>query len=241
MCKAPEDMDSIKNSEQLLEILDAVDICVPKISPEIIHKMSDYEERYSICRLLSTLAYTEYLSYPLSLKKRESPDYLLCCNGQNIGIEVTQATSEVSKTYMNHATADIIAEPSFSHATEMMSKKQTEDLCEKNELDDGFVGSKIATDIKLFIEDAINKKLKKLNNDGFSKFEQNWLLVYENTPSGFFSRKEKLLSEINNLCPSDVSSCFNKIFIESMDSTTNKSFIAMLSCDGVECFPLKDI
>jgi hypothetical protein len=90
-------------SEELLLRLANIDISVPARSEG---RTSEHTEQYSICRFLSTVSKTHHVSYPLTIKKRERPDFLLCCNIKNIGIEVTEATSQDYSEYLAVAERD---------------------------------------------------------------------------------------------------------------------------------------
>lgn len=141
-------MLSADNAADLLTRLSNIDISVPGRTQG---RTTEYTEQYSICRLLSTLANTEYLSYSLSLTKRERPDFLLCCKGKNIGIEITEATLPDYSQYLTHAESnpseaekesDVLAVPSFRHGTKL-TKQQKNDFHSRNRLDDGWVGYSI--------------------------------------------------------------------------------------------------
>lgn len=47
-----------------------------------------------ISLLLGTLAKHNYLDYPITISKQESPDYLVQFNNIDIGIEITEAINE---------------------------------------------------------------------------------------------------------------------------------------------------
>lgn len=68
-----------------------VDIAVPGRGRG---RKNEHRERWTICRLVATLAASEELRYPISLDRRSPPhpDYLLSLNSRAVGIEVTEAT-----------------------------------------------------------------------------------------------------------------------------------------------------
>ncbi len=251
MDKTQKTILSDNNTEDLLCCLSKIDISVPGRTEG---RTPEHRELYSICRLLSTLANTQYLSYPVSLKKRESPDFRLCCSDQQIGIEVTEAThsdySEYltrSKTHTSKAelNSKILCPPTFQYGKKL-TKKQKNDFHTSNELDDGWVGDKPEKEWLLYIKEAIEKKNKKLKHPNFEKFEQNWLLIYVNTPTSILE-KELLKPYIEDLQRTCDSQDFDKIFIETgwteEDSETSKPFIIAYSraSKNPECIPLNNV
>lgn len=77
--------------ESLCVGLQNIDIAVPGRGKGRENK---HRERWTICRLVATIAANEQLRFPLSLDRRSPPhpDYLLSLNSRAIGIEVTEAT-----------------------------------------------------------------------------------------------------------------------------------------------------
>lgn len=223
------------SADDLLETLAAVDIFVPGRTKG---RTKEHTERYSICHLLSTLAETGYLSYPLCLSKRERPDFLLNCNGQKIGIEVTEATSEDYSEHLTYAESnnkDFIEPALFKHGEKLSKNKKNELLTAEKLISDGWAGDGAEEEWSLFIKEAIEKKTNKLQEDGFFKFNQNWLVIYENSPASFLN-EEELIPYIETLFPVESSFCFDLIFIESSwfkeDSSVSEAKIFVLSnCD----------
>ena len=170
--------------------------------------------------MLSTLAKTDYLCYPLSLTKRERPDFLLTCNEKEIGIEVTEATSadySAFQALIEHKNPNHFIEPAyFRHGKEVNKDKL---LNAKKLKSTGWNGDEPEKEWSLFIQDAIAKKLKKLQDPSFSKFNQNWLLIYDNCPAMFLN-KDLLMPYIENLFPHPTphhieTSWFDTIFVEN--------------------------
>lgn len=204
-------------------------------------RKSEHTERYPICRLLTTLSKTNYLSYPLSLTKRENPDFLLGSNNETIGIEVTEATSEDYSSYIDHIEKNkpdwIIYGNPFSFGKKI-TREQKNDLLDQDRLT-GPPQSRGDSEREwsLYIKDSINKKNNKSSK--YKKFNQNWLLIYGNTPVGI-KKKDNLFPLLKELWPNDENFFFNQIFIQDRwieeNSNFAKEIIISLSKNKIEYF-----
>lgn len=236
---------SANSGEDLLKILAAIDISVPGRTEG---RKTEHTERYSICRLLSTLAKTEYLSYPLSLTKRERPDFLLTCKGQTIGIEVTEATSTDYSSYqalVQKQNPGHFIEPSHFRHGETLDRERQQELLQADKLtSDGWVGDGVEKEWSLFMKGAIEKKHQKLQEQSFEKFSQNWLLIYDNTPTLALDR-EYLIPYIETLLQNHTTPYFDMIFIESCwseeESSESERKIFAVSHTDWKCFSLEDV
>lgn len=181
------------SADDLLKTLACIDISVPdRTKPR-----TEAIERYSVCRLLSTLARTEYLLYPLSLKRRERPDFLLTCNGQEIGIELTQATSEDYSAFRTHVERSQqrykghwhFIEPTHFRHGKPLNKKQQDDLLDSEKLKGRpWSGDEAEKEWSLYIRDALKNKQSKFQKNNFAKFDQNWLAIHHNSPASFLNK-----------------------------------------------------
>jgi hypothetical protein len=220
-------------ADDLLKALAAVDISVPGRTKG---RTTEHTERYSICHLLSTLAETDYLSYPLCLTKRERPDFLLNCSEQTIGIEITEATSHDYSSYQalieHKKPGHFIESAIFRHGRTLSNERKKELLNAEKLISCGWAGDGAEREWSLFIKDAIEKKTKKLQEGSFSKFNQNWLVIYDNSPTSFLN-EEDLIPYIKTLFPIGSAFSFDFIFIESSwfkeDSSVSEAKIFVLS------------
>lgn len=71
--------------------LKAVGTLVPRRSKGRTHHQV---ETRVVCRFLSTLGYNDCLSFLLTIRHRDKPDFEIQFSHTSIGIEVTEATSE---------------------------------------------------------------------------------------------------------------------------------------------------
>lgn len=245
MAKDKENFLAASNADDLLKALATMDISVPRRTKG---RKTEHTERYSICHLLSTLAKTDYLSYPLCLKKRERPDFLLNCNEKTIGIEVTEATSHDYSSYqalVEYKNPGHFIEPAlFRHGEQLSNDRKKELLNAEKLISCGWAGDGAEREWSLFIKDAIEKKKAKLQENSFSKFNQNWLLIYDNSPTSFLNQ-EYLIPYIETLFPVEGTPFFDLILIESSwfeeDSSVSEAKMFVLSDSGQKYLSVNDL
>ena len=80
------------SKENLLSILSSLDMSVPPIG---MGRTKEHVERWSICKLLSTLANQNQLTYPLQLIHNDRPDFLIKFTNERVGIEFTEARNRI--------------------------------------------------------------------------------------------------------------------------------------------------
>lgn len=236
---------SVSNAEDLLNILASIDISVPKRTEG---RKTKHAERYTVCMLISTLSKTECLEYPLSLISRDRPDFQLLCNGMDIGIEITESTSEDYSSYialLEREKPDHFIEPSHFLCGEKLTLEQKRNILNQEKITGMLWGDdEPEQEWFKFIKCSIKEKIKKLSKNEFKKFNKNWLSVYDNTPLCCIN-KEYIFPHLKNLWPSDDVFCFDRIFIESRwienDSPVAKPIIISLSKEGAEYFPVEDV
>jgi hypothetical protein len=72
-----------RSADELRRAVSIVDISV---APRGEGRTSEQRERWSICRFLAAVAETDWLRYPVTLAKRERPDYVLTETCHRIGL-----------------------------------------------------------------------------------------------------------------------------------------------------------
>lgn len=173
---------SAANAEEFKNALSAIDIHVPARTEG---RKKDQTERYSIAHLMASLP-SEELSYPLSLNHQERPDFVLTMVNKKIGIEHVEAVPE------NHVRASIFRKKGVDHQVHLLQKhRQGESSRSNNAIMNEIIQDRAGApwvgneaevewaDVMLY---CIKSKAKILNKPGFTKFEENWLLVYNNWP-----------------------------------------------------------
>ena len=172
------------SKENLLSILSSLDISVPPIG---MRRPKAHVERWSICKLLSTLANQNQLTYPLQLIHDDRPDFLIKFTSEQVGIEFTEARN------CNQAHYEAILNREFPEKIYSLSLFQlgkpemsTEDIRAHLKQDLLFgpplMGDKPERDWAEYIKGTIQAKLLGLAKPGFKKFDKNWLLIYVAIP-----------------------------------------------------------
>lgn len=170
------------NREHLLSILKKINISVPPICNG---RKTEHCERWSICRLLATLASREKIDFPMQLIKRERPDFLLANDDRQIGIEITEAINPEyakAKTLPEAKVDGAIIDPSlFKWKTPARPLKVLRSIISRQKLTGpGWDGSSVEIEYADAILDNIETKTKKLHSEGYGRFSENWLSIYCN-------------------------------------------------------------
>lgn len=214
-------MDTLiaKSRRSLLRVLSKTNI---DVLPRGDGRTKDQVERWVMFRCLATLAKYEKLDYPIILKKRESPDWLLDQDGKKIGCEITEAVSfdKLRAESLPEAGAEdsVIDVSLFKHGQEKRSLEELREIASRNKLTgSGWAGDSVEKDYAEIIRDVAVKKTIVLNKNGFEKFSENWLLVYCNYNLPILNQ-DKAADFCKNILESYWGpETFDRIFVESSD------------------------
>jgi len=167
---------------QLDTSLAAIDTTVPLRTEG---RTTQHTERYAVVRLLTVVLRGEF-KYPVALVHRDRPDFLLSLGDTDIGIEHTEAVLE------NEAHSSALRESGFGAEVQFLSralpgepKRSRKELIEELELNkagNGWGGDSVEREWAAAMLHAAQRKIEALNSPGFDRFEQNWLLIYDNCP-----------------------------------------------------------
>lgn len=180
----PIEISSKANAEELFAALADVDLSVPA---RIDGRTTHHTETWTICRLLSTLAKTGNLAFPLSVTHRDRPDFLLQTGEVRIGVEVTEAISQQYAAYCALAEREFpnaLLEPAlFRFAPSQLTTQQMREFLRQPQLSsDGWSGDRPEQAWASFLQSVVDAKLAKLAHADFAKFDLTWLSVYDNLP-----------------------------------------------------------
>ena len=169
------------NKAKLIEALRKTDISVPPRGPE---RTKDHVERWSMARILATLATSDALVYPLSTRKTERPDYLVTQNYKLSGFEVTMAINPqyVQAQSLSEAKEEkSIVDAGHFKWGEKHNLKQLRDISSRTQLTaPPWMGNEVEREYSNMIDDIVKTKITTLNKNGFSKYEENNLIIYVN-------------------------------------------------------------
>jgi hypothetical protein len=143
-------------------------------------------ERRAMFRLLATWAKCDRLCYPLMLTHRDRPDFLLCYDGQNVGIEFTEAVSEEwaeTDALMEHEGKNVVMFlDNFKRGTPRRTASERRTIIQKRPYGPGWGDDGMEHEWALSINDFVIKKTKTFNKQGFQKYNENWLLIWDDLP-----------------------------------------------------------
>lgn len=177
-------LTDIQNSSDLMSALRGIDIAVPA---RIDGRKTHHTETYTACRLLSTLAEAKELTFPLSVSRRDRPDIVMRTGNAQVGIEITEAIPKwfaalcalAEKEFPDHE----LPVDLFPWDVETLSKDEMRDLLHKDTRSaNGWIGITPEEKWASFISGIVKSKLRKLAENGFQLFDENWLAIYDNLP-----------------------------------------------------------
>jgi hypothetical protein len=180
----PVQIPPTTTAADLFAALKRIDLTVPARTDG---RATQHTETWTMCRLLSTLAETNRLAFPISVTHRDRPDFLLRTPEAAIGVEVTEAISQQYAAYSALAEREfpgVFLEPAhFRLGVPELTTDQMRELLRQPQLtSDGWAGHRPEQEWALFIQSVVDAKLAKLAHSEFDKFDQTWLSVYDNLP-----------------------------------------------------------
>lgn len=207
----------IASSHALVQALSAIDISVPMRTEG---RSTYHTERWSICRLLATLDANGKLIFPLELEHSDRPDFRVVQGGLTMGIEVTEAIPEQYAAYCALAERefpDPILEPAhFKWDAPKLTTDEMRVLLRQDQLSgEPWVGDQPEREWAAQMKRTVDTKSATMQKLGFSCFEKNCLLIYDNLPlPGLDLGKatELLRSELD--AQADAAIKFDTIYVE---------------------------
>jgi hypothetical protein len=202
---------------ELFSVLQNTEIGVPLRTEG---RKTQHTEMWTICRLLATLGKNDQILFPVSLEHRDRPDFLVTAGSWRIGVEITEAVSQEYAAYCAIAEREFpnaILQPSYFRwgAPKMTLEEMRQALRQTQILSEPWVGDRPEQEWALFMQSVLTAKLEKLAKPQFSKFDENWLAIYDNLPLP----NVDLGKAINHLRPLledcwGKSASFSSVFIE---------------------------
>lgn len=208
-----------RSKSELLKLLSGSDISV---LPRNAGRTNDQVEKWVMYRALSTLCANDQLDYPLSLTKRERPDFLLVCAGNLIGFEITEAINGeyLKAKSLPEAQNDtsIVDVSKFKWGTPERTLDELRKIASKDKLTGpGWAGNSVEVEFSQIVSDVAVRKTERLNKEGFERFPNNSLLIYCNQTLPILDVEEG--SEIchNQLSQYWSEDTFDRILVEKGD------------------------
>lgn len=185
---------TFQNHSDLIEKFSHIDCSVPK---RTCGRRSSHTERYDLKFYLERLPEKCLLKFPFSVRKEESPDFILSNNETITALEVTEATTEsFQKAQTKQETEPegtwLELNPSFNlESSEKRDKKVQwkaigEAMRKRGEKlrGEGWLGDSGKKEWVEIILSAIKKKTEKLNQPRFKNADRYELLIYDGSHVG---------------------------------------------------------
>lgn len=228
-----------QSSEELLAKLAAIDIAVPPYDEK---RPTPLRERYMAARLLSTLASTNLIKFPMRLEHGDKPDFGLHSPTEKIGIECVEATHEEWAQIQAIRDQDypeaLVFLPMLRPGKNSFTLEQKLEIAQGKKAGPPWVGKMAEKQWAEAMVDVIAKKTKKLRNGNYSDFTSNWLLIQDEWPVPLYQLEKKMAAAslcLNAAGPYLDEHCFSNIFIG--DSTA----LIHLKRDGVKAYEMVDL
>lgn len=172
------------DSDSLRHLLRTIDIIVPLRTEG---RKTAHTERWSICRLLSTLDKHSLLVFPVSVTHLDRPDFLVTQSSLQVGVEATEAISEQYAAFSALAEREfpeVLLDPGhFRWGSPRKSVEKMRKILMQGRLTaPPWEGDRPEEEWALYMESIVRTKLAKLKRPDFSKYVENWLVIYNNLP-----------------------------------------------------------
>lgn len=207
---------SAHNRNTLLSKLTDIDIEVPLRGSD---RTTEHTERWSMCRLLSTLAWKYDLEYPLIVTKSERPDYILEKSEYLVGVEVTEAVKEDmvrAQALHDNDTDEVLDTSLFKWRDRRKTNDELRGIKKSVSLTGpGWEGDEREKEFADAISDIVEKKSRKLLEETYQRGDEDWLVIYDNLALHKIDRTKSLsylCISLDNYWSNDT---FDRIYIES--------------------------
>lgn len=227
------------SSADLLSQLAATDITVPLRTEG---RTTEHCERYTTARMLSTLADTPLIQYPLKVEHRDKPDFVLHYPTKQIGIECTEAVSD------EWAHIDAIRERDFPDSMIMLPMlkpgERTLTDAQRKEIASGrgagppWVGNMAERQWADAISHFVGRKTKKLREGIYDLDRETWLLIQDEWRVPVYRPEDRL--EAAELCIAQLDGhlaapAFSRIYV------ADGKWLLRLAPGPVEMLPIQDL
>lgn len=199
----------------LKDSLSEIDVSVPANPTE---RENSHVETYSLVSLLSSLPWSEDC-FPVTVYRRERPDYCLKCGALEIGLEHTEAVPQNSAKeralrakgygadtgthFLTTASVDDLPKSSKTIVAEL----------ENDDAEHVWVGDSVERSWAEAMAAFINKKVLNAGKAGYELFGDDRLMIYDNWPAPALDHSQALVHLRQQLRNSSVWSTFRRVYI----------------------------
>lgn len=179
-------------------------------------RTSGMVEVYGVVRLLASRSYA-LSEFPLRLIKRERPDFMLVLNGEEVGVEHTEAISQNDAKEAALRDQGVGPDTYFAKPTSLdervKSSKELATEIEADEMSDGWSGESVELGWAEAMARFVEKKTVSAQRPGYTRFARNWLVVYDQWPAPMLNHANAIPRLLARLAASPPWEVFDQIFI----------------------------
>lgn len=203
------------SSRQLLDELAAIDISVPLRTEG---RTTEHTERWSTCRFLATYATTDLLTYPLKVVPRDRPDVLVTLASATRGIEITEAVptdwAKIGALYEHRDYENLMHTPRFVPGEAPRPATELNRIACGDDPGPAWAGDSPEREWASAMHYFVRQKVEKLSKPGFGRYDQDWLLIYDNWPVPAINEALAASYLSEQLASSSPTIPFHAVFVE---------------------------
>lgn len=145
-------------------------------------------EPWIVQRIISALASTDLLEYPLELEPSNRPDLILGMPSGQVGVEITEIVPPVyaqATAIRNQYYPEALIDRSLFGWGATFTAQQIHEHFRSNPdhlTGPGWAGEGVESEWARATESSVARKLERLNVCGFTVFQRNWLAAYASSP-----------------------------------------------------------
>jgi hypothetical protein len=228
-----------RTPDELLTQLAAIDITVPLRTEG---RTTSHCERYLAARLLSTLADTDEISFPLEIVHQEKPDFALTIGAKTVGMECTEAVSsewaQIDAIRERDFPESMIMLPMFKPGSKTFSIEERVAIAKGRKDGPPWVGKMAERQWAEALAYFIGEKTKKLRAGNYSTFSEAWLVVQDEWRVPVYRLEDR--REAAQMCaemiqPLLTEPSFSRIYI------SNSSWLVRLAPGSVEVRAIRNL
>lgn len=147
-------------------------------------RKTEHTESWVACRFLAALAQADLLRFPLNVEPGDRPDLVLTMPSGRIGIEIVEAVPEnearVAAYSEDKGIEGLRYVPRYRAGEPLLPEREIKRLAKNETQQIGHMGNVIERDWVEAMLHFVNKKANKFLKEGFKKYQENWLIIYDN-------------------------------------------------------------
>ncbi len=226
-------------SQDLLSQLGSTDIRVPLRTEG---RKTEHCERYMAARLLSTLADTPLIEYPLRVEHRDKPDFTLNFPTKQVGIECTEAVSDewahIDAIRERQFPDSMIMLPMLRPGKRTLTDAQRADVASGRRSGPPWVGNMAERQWADAISHFVDRKTAMLRDGIYGMDRETWLLIQDEWRVPVYRPEERM--EAAQLCIAQlgdllIAPAFSRIYV------ANSKWLLRLAPGPIEMLPIRNV